>query len=83
MTQQELNYYKAAASLGLIPDAENVIFTFSNTNKDILVDIVSGKVDVIQLAQLELLARGIDEKTGRWIGWKDAQERESALMVRA
>ena len=83
MTQQDLNYYRSAASLGLIPDEENPIFLFSSAHKEILIDIISGNLDVIQLIRLELLARGIDEKTGRWTGWKDAQERESALMVRA
>lgn len=83
MTTRELNEYRAAASLGLIEDQHNPIFIFSQISKELLLDIISGKIDVMQLARLEMVARGLDEKTGRWIGWKDAQQRESALMMRA
>lgn len=69
MTQEELNYYKAAASLGLIPDEENPIFLFSSAHKDILLDIISGKIDPIQMARMEMEARGLDVYTGKWIGW--------------
>lgn len=69
MTTQELNYYKAAASLGLIPDEENPIFLFNSTHKDILLDIISGKVDPIQMVRMELHNRGLDENTGSWVGW--------------
>lgn len=69
MTQEELNYYKAAASLGLIADEENPIFLFNNTQKDILMDIISGKIDAVEMARIEIQNRGLDEKTGRWIGW--------------
>ena len=83
MTQKELNDYRAMAALGILEDRLNPIFIFNSLRAELLLDIISGKIDVIQLVRLELLARGIDEKTGRWIGWRDTQERESALMVRA
>ncbi len=69
MTQEQINYYKAAASLGLIPDEENPIFIFNSAHKDLLLDIVSGKIDAVQMARMELYSRGLDEKTGAWIGW--------------
>ena len=69
MTKQELNYYKAAASLGLMPDEENPIFLFNGANKDILLDIISGKIDARQLARMEMRNRGLDRKTGQYIGW--------------
>ncbi len=69
MTTQELNYYKAAASLGLIPDEENPLFIFNSAHKDLLLDIVSGKIDTVQMARMELYNRGLDENTGAWVGW--------------
>jgi len=69
MTTQELNYYKAAASLGLIPDEENPLFIFNSTNKDLLLDIISGKIDAVQMVRMELYNRGLDENTGAWVGW--------------
>jgi len=69
MNQQELNYYKAAASLGLIEDDSNPIFLFSQVRKEILMDIVNGKIDVIEMARFEMEARGLDVNTGKWIGW--------------
>jgi len=70
MSTEELNFYKSAASLSLIPDEENPIFLFNGTNKDILLDIISGKIDPIEMAIRELENRGLDTKTGKWIGWK-------------
>lgn len=69
MTQEELNYYKAAASLGLIEDQINPIFLFSQCHKDILMDIINGKIDAVEMARIEMQNRGLDERTGRYIGW--------------
>jgi hypothetical protein len=69
MTQEEFNYYKAAASLGLLPDEENPIFIFNSTHKDVLLDIISGKIDPIEMARIEMRNRGLDLNTGKWIGW--------------
>ena len=74
MTQAEINRHRAAASLGLIPDEENPIFLFSQTHKDILVDIISGKIDTVQLARMEMWNRGLDMKTGKWIGWRKGDD---------
>jgi hypothetical protein len=70
MTHQEYNQYQRAASLGLMPDELNPTFLFSMTNRDILIDIISGKLDAVQMARIEMMNRGLDEKTGRWIGWQ-------------
>jgi hypothetical protein len=69
MKTRELNYYKAVASLGLIPDEENPIFLFSMTSKDILLDIISGKIDAVRMARIEMENRGLDINTGKWFGW--------------
>jgi len=74
MTQAEINRYRAAASLGLIPDEENPIFLFSQTHKDILIDIISGKIDAVQFARMEMWNRGLDMKTGKWIGWRKGED---------
>ena len=58
------------AALGLCPDEENPIFIFNSTNKDLLMDIISGKIDAIELAKKQMQDRGLDIKTGRWIGWR-------------
>ena len=74
MTQEEINYYRAAASLGLIPDEENCIFLFNSCHTDILIDIISGKIDAVQFARMEMWNRGLDIKTGKWIGWRKGED---------
>ena len=74
MTQQQINQYRAAASLALIPDEDNPIFIFSQTPKEILVDIINGKIDAVQFARMEMLNRGLDMKTGKWIGWRKGED---------
>ena len=73
MTQEQINQFRAAASLGLIPDDENPIFLFSNIKKEILMDIANGILDPVQLAKMELRNRGWDTKTGKWVGWRMAE----------
>ena len=75
MTNQELNHYRAAASLGLIPDEENPIFLFNGTRAELLLDIISGKIDAQEFARIEMRTRGLDIKTGRWIGWTTKETR--------
>ena len=70
MTTLEYTYYRTAAALGLLPDEENPIFLFSQIHKDLLVDIVNGKIDAAELARIELKNRGLNEK-GRFVGWKN------------
>lgn len=75
MTQEQINYFKAMASLSLVPDEENPLFIFTITNKDLLLQIASGEIDAVQIAKIELRNRGLDIKTGKWIGWnKDASD---------
>ena len=76
MTKKEYNDYQAAAALGLIPDSDNPVFIFSGISKDLLLDIVNGKLDGRQLAMIELRNRGWDLKTGRWIGWKEEADKD-------
>jgi len=75
MTQAEINHYRAAASLSLIPDAENPIFLYNMTHTDLLLGIINGKIDAVEMARHEMRARGLDLKTGRWIGWSSKETR--------
>ena len=68
MSTKDYNEYKAAAALDLIPENENPLFLFNSTSKDILLDLINGKIDAVELARIELSNRGLDE-TGQFIGW--------------
>lgn len=70
MTQEQYKNYQTSAEYGLIPDAQNPVFLFSMSSNQVLLDIVNGKLDALQLLRLELFNRGIDEKSGKFIGWK-------------
>lgn len=81
MTTSEYKDYQAAASLGLIPDNENPIFLFSQTEKELLMDLVNGKIDAVQFAKIELRNRGFDIETGKWIGWKKNEDVFEELLL--
>ncbi|PQJ09598.1 hypothetical protein CJD36_016800 [Flavipsychrobacter stenotrophus] len=69
MSTKDYNDYQAVAALGLLPDNENPLFLFNSTSKELLLDIVNGRLDPVQMARLELMNRGLDTETGNWIGW--------------
>lgn len=81
MSTKEYKDYQAAASLGLIPDDENPIFLFSQTEKELLMDVVNGKIDAVQFAKIELRNRGFDIETGRWVGWKNNEDVVEELLL--
>ena len=81
MTTKEYKDYQAAASLGLIPDDMNPIFLFSQTEKELLLDLVNGKIDAVQFAKIELRNRGFDVQTGKWIGWKTNEDVVEELLL--
>lgn len=81
MSTKEYKDYQAAASLGLIPDDENPIFLFSQTEKELLMDVVNGKIDAVQFAKIELRNRGFDIETGRWVGWKNNEDVLEELLL--
>lgn len=71
MTTADYNQFRTAESLGLIPDEENPLFLFSSTHTDLLCDILSGRIDFMELARMELSNRGLNEE-GKFVGWKRA-----------
>lgn len=81
MTTAEYKDYQAAASLGLIPDDQNPIFLFSQTEKELLLDLVNGKIDPVQFAKIELRNRGFDVQTGKWIGWNNNEDVVEKLLL--
>ena len=72
MTEEQIKDFQAAAELGLIPDGDNPLFIFSQTNKDLLVEIVGGSIDIIKLAVRELRCRGLNNE-GKFIGFNQKE----------
>jgi len=52
-----------------IADELNPIFILQGINKDLLLEIAHGNIDVLQLAITELANRGLNLK-GEWVGFK-------------
>ena len=69
MTDAQFKAYNEAAKNGTLSDDENPIFAFSQISSAMLADILSGKLDAMDLARRELAARGQNEK-GIWVGFK-------------
>ncbi|OJW99071.1 MAG: hypothetical protein BGO70_03685 [Bacteroidetes bacterium 43-93] len=65
---QQINEWKAAAILGFIPDDENPLFLFNRATKEMLVEILSGGINVVELVKFELRSRGLNEE-GRFVGF--------------
>ncbi len=81
MKQEQINQYKAAAWLGLLPDEENPLFIFNGTDKELLISIANGTIDAKQLATMELRNRGWDIKTGKWVGRKESKKGYQAVWI--
>ncbi len=45
---------------------------------DILVEAANGVIDINQLAREILASRGVDQQSGRWIGFQAAREQLGA-----
>jgi len=65
---QQINEWKAAAILGFIPDEENPLFLFNGATKEMLVDILNGGINVVELVKFELRSRGLNEE-GKFVGF--------------
>ena len=68
MEQKKIDELNTAALEGSLLDDENPIFLFSLTNTKLLVQIVKGEIDAVELARLQLKNRGLNEE-GSWIGF--------------
>ena len=58
------------AALGILEDELNPLFIMNNVRAELLVQIVNGKIDPVEMARMEMRNRGLDLNTGKWIGWK-------------
>jgi hypothetical protein len=56
-----------------LPDERNLSNLFSMTATEMLVLISSGVVNPINLARLQLAARGLDQ-SGKWVGFEKAEK---------
>ncbi len=54
-----------------LPDDLNPNFIFEMTGHSLLMDIVNGKVDLMQLARNQMANRGLG-RNGEWIGFAAA-----------
>lgn len=51
-------------------DELNPDYLFCTKATDLLVAIINGQIDAVELAKKELDNRGLDHKTGKWVGFK-------------
>ena len=69
MTTEQYKQFQQAADIGTIKDDVNPIFIFSMTATELLTKIVSGEINAVELAAIELQNRGLD-MSGKWIGFR-------------
>ena len=60
---------KAQKKIETISDDLNPEYLFCGIATSLLADIISGKIDLVQIAKNTMKNRGLDE-TGKWIGSK-------------
>ncbi len=68
MTQLEWKEWNQAAIKGTVSDEENPIFIFGLTSNRMLAEILSGAIDIVEVAKQTLKCRGFNEK-GKWVGF--------------
>jgi hypothetical protein len=56
------------ADLGTLPDNLNPALMLNDTSTQLLIDIIKGKYDMVELAKRELENRGVD-LDGNWVGF--------------
>lgn len=70
--QDKYSEFETKARTGELPDELNPIFLFNLTRTELLVQIVSGKLDAVELARRQLRNRGLDNQDN-WVGFKRLQ----------
>lgn len=73
MTKDQIKKYEKAAEEGTIPDDENPMFIFSLISSKLLTMGIRGEISFMQLAKMQLAARGQNLK-GEWIGFEQAEQ---------
>lgn len=62
-----------------IPDDKNINYVFSNTDTDILVQILSEKTDILYYVKKELALRGKD-RDGIYVGFEKAKKIHNIIL---
>ena len=70
---QELADMSEVQASKFAEDGLNPHFIFSDTDTDILLEIVSGDLNIIDLAKDALINRGVN-KEGKWVGFDRSLE---------
>lgn len=73
MTKDQIKKYEKAAEEGTIPDDENPLFLFSLISSRLLAMGIKGEISFMQLAKMQLAARGENLK-GEWVGFEKAEQ---------
>ena len=73
MTLQEYKNYINKANNGTMPDDINPAFILSMTNVKLLMDIANGKINITNLAKIELANMGLN-LDGKWVGYEEAKK---------
>jgi hypothetical protein len=55
-----------------IPDELNPAYMLQMIRAELLLKIASGELNAVELAKQELAARGLDVRTGKWVGFPAA-----------
>lgn len=63
-------------------DELNPVYMFQMTRNELLVKIASGEINPVELAKNELAMRGLDIRTGKWVGFDRAKETAKMHTVR-
>lgn len=69
MTRTEFKRYNSKAEFGIIKDEMNPIFILTGTNTALLTKVLTGEIDLKELAKRELENRGLNA-AGQWVGFK-------------
>lgn len=81
MTQEQINKYKQGEKDGSLSREENPLYLFSEISTGLLVKIVNKEFNILTLARMQLLERGVNEK-GKWIGFEKSRQLLSAFTDR-
>lgn len=63
-------------------DDRNPAYLFQSTSADLLMQIARGDINPVERAKQELANRGLDIRTGKWVGFNKAFETAKLHAVR-
>ena len=72
MNEEQIAFYRKAATEGTIPDAENPLYLLAGVPVKLLARIVRGDFDLRWLAAYQLADQGLSPE-GKWVGFEQAE----------